>query len=77
MLAGKTADGRARVLISLHDCDDDVLRVEGLLASKAILKKIVMDFDENACSEGEEISSVGGAFEIVHKDRHGVYLLEA
>ena len=73
----KTADGRARVLISLHDCDDEVLRVEGLLASKATLKKIMMDFNENSCTEGEEILSVGGALEIVHKERHGVYLLEA
>lgn len=77
MLAGKTADGKVRVLISLHNCDDEVLRVEGLGASKATLKKITMDFNENACTDGEQITSVGGAFEIVHKDRHGVYLLEA
>ena len=41
-VATKTAGGRVREFISLHDCDDEVLRVEGLLASKAILKKIVM-----------------------------------
>ena len=42
-----------------------------------MLKKIMMDFNENSCTEGEEISSVDGALEIAHKDRHGVYLLEA
>ena len=77
VLAGKTADGRTRVLISLHDCDDEVLRVEGLFADKAILKKITMDFNESDCTEGEQIAAADGAFEIVHKDRHGVYLLEA
>jgi hypothetical protein len=77
VLAGKTADGRARVLISLHDCDDEVLRVEGLGADKAILKRITMDFNESDCTEGEQIAAADGAFEIVHKDRHGVYLLEA
>ena len=65
------------MLISLHDCDDEVLRVEGLFADKAILKKITMDFNESDCTEGEQIAAADGAFEIVHKDRHGVYLLEA
>ena len=75
-LAGKTKDGRVRVLISLHDCEDEVLRVEGLGAKTATLKKIVMGCDESAYIDGEKITAVDGAFEITHKDRHGVYFLE-
>ena len=76
VLAGKTADGKTRVLLSCHDIEDERFRIEGLSSERAVLKKIDMNFKAPDCTEGEIIYSKDGSFEICHKDRHGVYLLE-
>ena len=54
-VAGKTADGKTRVLLSCHDVEDECFRIEGLSSERAVLKKIDMNFKAPDYTEGEII----------------------
>ena len=75
-LAGRTSDGKHRVLLSCHVCEDEIFRIEGTEASEATLKCINMDFNEEDCTVGKTVYAKDGAFEIAHTSQHAVYLLE-
>ena len=76
ILAGKTTDGKLRLLISCHEMDDCKFTISGIDANVATLKLINDEYGDEACKESKELFANNGVFEITHKNVYGVYLLE-
>ncbi|MBR5309098.1 MAG: hypothetical protein IKU43_10020 [Clostridia bacterium] len=76
LLAGKTADGKTRVLVSCFAEEDCIIKVCADGADKAILKSVNKAYDEKQCTDGVEILSENGTFDITHIGRDAVYFLE-
>lgn len=76
VLAGRTDNGKTRLLISCYDKEDCTLLVDAAGATSATLYAVEMDYNEEACTKGKKVAAVNGNFSIAHKDRYGVYLLE-
>lgn len=76
ILAGKTPEGRLRLLVSCHGVEDCRFTVSAAGASVATLKTVRDGCDSESGVKGRELLANNGAFEIEHTDRHGIYLLE-
>jgi hypothetical protein len=76
ILAGKTPEGKLRLLISCHEVEDCRFVISGAGASVATLKMIHDAYDLESGVKGKELFSQNGVFEIEHTNKYGVYLLE-
>ena len=76
VLAGRTDDGKTRVLISGYNVDASSISVPAMDASTAKLYTIADPFDEKMSTEGEIISAQDGEFVINNTSSYSVYLLE-
>lgn len=76
VLAGRTTDGKTRLLISCYDQETCTLLVDVGGATSGTLHAVEMDYNEETCAKGSTVTAVNGKFTIAHKERYGVYLLE-
>jgi len=75
-VAGKTADGKIRLLISCHECPFIIIHIECTEKNEACLKRITTDYCEELCTKGERVFAENGMFKVTHAGGSGVYLLE-
>jgi len=76
LLAGKTEDGKTRVLVSCFAEEDCIIKVWADGSDKAILKSVTKTYNEKNCTDGIEILPENGTFNITHTGRDAVYFLE-
>lgn len=76
VLAGKTPEGKLRLLVSCHECPAAPVEILGAEKATACLKRITQDYSETLCTDGEPIAAQDGVFHICHPGGSAVYLLE-
>ena len=76
VLAGRTEDGKVRLLISCHEVKDCKFTISGATTKVATLKLINDRFGDEMYTKGKELFANNGVFEITHENGYGVYLLE-
>ena len=76
VLAGKTEDGKTRLLLTCFGNEDCIYRIKTEGAAKAVLKSVEEAFAEEKCTIGTEIEAKEGVFTIENLGGNGVYLLE-
>ena len=69
VLAGKTAEGKTRLLVSCFDCEDQKIRIVCPEMAEATLTAV-------SSMTAQKISAQDGAFTFDHAGRHDAYLLE-
>ena len=75
-LAGKTAEGKQRLLISCYDCEPCAFTCAADGAKKCMLYSVNDDYREEEAVEGKTLCVENGSVIFEHKGEQGVYLLE-
>ena len=75
-LAGKTADGKVRLLVACHECEAQDFEIRCPDAKGASVKCITAEFSESAATEGVYVSAENGMVKLHHAGGCGTYLLE-
>ena len=75
-LAGRTADGKIRLLISCYEVAHRTIVCQVPGATKGTLRKISEVYRESECLQGEPICAENGVFEVKLEGCNGVFLLE-
>lgn len=76
VIAGKTSDGKIRVLASFYDGDDTQITFDGFDFSKCTLLSVKSDYSESDCINPVEPDNINGKICVNHTGKNGVYLLE-
>jgi len=76
VLAGRTAEGKLRLLVSCYGCEPCTIVCSADTAAVGRLYAIRSDYREADCTTGAVICAENGQFSFEHDGKHGVYLLE-